>query len=128
MFSYSKGYYVSPPDDQYLKFKNRCSLLFIHQLQGELEQVTLTENPDDVRKGRSLIKNLLKLNIPNLFIKKCISLAKDQQKFYSQKASDHEGICKKENRLRCRQITRVADPLKIFQFQFRSFKGSKWSH
>ncbi len=27
MFSYSKGYYVSPPDDQYLKFKNRCSLL-----------------------------------------------------------------------------------------------------
>ncbi len=26
MFSYSKGYYVSPPDDQYLKFKNRCSL------------------------------------------------------------------------------------------------------
>jgi hypothetical protein len=27
MFSYSPGYYVSPPDDQYLKFKNRCSLL-----------------------------------------------------------------------------------------------------
>ncbi len=27
MFSYSTGYYVSPPDDQYLKFKNRCSLL-----------------------------------------------------------------------------------------------------
>ncbi len=26
MFSYSTGYYVSPPDDQYLKFKNRCSL------------------------------------------------------------------------------------------------------
>ncbi len=26
MFSYSIGYYVSPPDDQYLKFKNRCSL------------------------------------------------------------------------------------------------------
>ncbi len=29
MFSYSTGYYVSPPVDQYLKFKNRCSLLFI---------------------------------------------------------------------------------------------------
>ncbi len=29
MFSYSTGYYVSPPDDQYLKFKNRCSLMFI---------------------------------------------------------------------------------------------------
>ena len=28
MFSYSKGYYVSPPDDQYLKFKNRCSLVY----------------------------------------------------------------------------------------------------
>ena len=28
MFSYSKGYYVSPPDDQYLKFKNRCSVLY----------------------------------------------------------------------------------------------------
>jgi hypothetical protein len=28
MFSYSTGYYVSPPDDQYLKFKNRCSLLY----------------------------------------------------------------------------------------------------
>jgi hypothetical protein len=30
MFSYSKGYYVSPPDDQYLKFKNRCSLMYMH--------------------------------------------------------------------------------------------------
>jgi hypothetical protein len=29
MFSYSTGYYVSPPDDQYLKFKNRCSLMSI---------------------------------------------------------------------------------------------------
>ena len=28
MFSYSTGYYFSPPDDQYLKFKNRCSLLY----------------------------------------------------------------------------------------------------
>jgi hypothetical protein len=27
MFSYSTGYYVSPPVAQYLKFKNRCSLL-----------------------------------------------------------------------------------------------------
>jgi hypothetical protein len=27
MFSYSTGYYVLPPDDQYLKFKNRCSLM-----------------------------------------------------------------------------------------------------
>jgi hypothetical protein len=27
MFFYSTGYYVSPPDDQYLKFKNRCSLV-----------------------------------------------------------------------------------------------------
>jgi hypothetical protein len=26
MFSYSTGYYVSPPDDQFLKFKNCCSL------------------------------------------------------------------------------------------------------
>ncbi len=31
MFSYSTGYYVSPPVDQYLKFKNRCSLLCIAQ-------------------------------------------------------------------------------------------------
>jgi hypothetical protein len=30
MFSYSTGYYVSPPDDQYLKFKNRCSLVGRH--------------------------------------------------------------------------------------------------
>jgi hypothetical protein len=29
MFSYSTGYYVSPPDDQYLKFKNRCSLMYM---------------------------------------------------------------------------------------------------
>jgi len=28
MFSYFTGYYVSPPVDQYLKFKNRCSLLY----------------------------------------------------------------------------------------------------
>ncbi len=27
MFSYSTGYYVLPPVDQYLKFKNRCSLV-----------------------------------------------------------------------------------------------------
>ncbi len=27
MFSFYTGYYVSPPDDQYLKFKNRCSLM-----------------------------------------------------------------------------------------------------
>ena len=35
MFSYSRGYYVSPPDDQYLKFKNRCSLLCMYKY-GEL--------------------------------------------------------------------------------------------
>ncbi len=29
MFSYSTRYYVSPPDDQYLKFKNRCSLPYM---------------------------------------------------------------------------------------------------
>ncbi len=27
MFLYTTGYYVSPPVDQYLKFKNRCSLM-----------------------------------------------------------------------------------------------------
>jgi hypothetical protein len=31
MFSYSTGYYVSPPIDQYLKFKNRCSLKYSHR-------------------------------------------------------------------------------------------------
>ncbi len=30
MFSYSTEYYVSPPVDQYLKFKNRCSLIHTH--------------------------------------------------------------------------------------------------
>jgi hypothetical protein len=35
MFSYSTGYYFSPPVDQYLKFKNRCSLLYtVMQLRG----------------------------------------------------------------------------------------------
>ncbi len=29
MFSYYTGYYVSPPVDQYLKFKTRCSLMYI---------------------------------------------------------------------------------------------------
>jgi hypothetical protein len=28
MFSYYTRYYVSPPVDQYLKFKNHCSLLY----------------------------------------------------------------------------------------------------
>jgi hypothetical protein len=47
-----------------------CYWLFIHQLQGELEQVTLTENPDDVRKGRSLIKKPFKnKKFRNPFIK-----------------------------------------------------------
>jgi hypothetical protein len=32
MFSYSTGYYVSPPVDQYLKFKNRCSLVYTPRL------------------------------------------------------------------------------------------------
>ncbi len=30
MFSYSTGYYVSPSDDQYLKFKNRCNILYTY--------------------------------------------------------------------------------------------------
>jgi hypothetical protein len=34
MFSYSTGYYVSPPDDQYLKFKNRCSLLYVQSISS----------------------------------------------------------------------------------------------
>jgi hypothetical protein len=28
MFLESTGYYVSPPVDQYLRFKNRCSLMY----------------------------------------------------------------------------------------------------
>jgi hypothetical protein len=35
MFSYSTGYYVSPPVDQYLKFKNRCSLMYSYCFYGE---------------------------------------------------------------------------------------------
>jgi hypothetical protein len=34
LFSYSTEYYVPPPVDQYLKFKNRCSLL--HSTQEDL--------------------------------------------------------------------------------------------
>ena len=34
MFSYSTGYYVSPPVDQYLKFKNRCSLVRAPMMMG----------------------------------------------------------------------------------------------
>jgi hypothetical protein len=37
MFSYSTGYYVPPPVDQYLKFKNRCSLLHM-QPESEAKQ------------------------------------------------------------------------------------------
>ncbi len=36
MFSYSTGYYVSLPVEQYLKFKNRCSLFHIHVSVGDL--------------------------------------------------------------------------------------------
>ncbi len=35
MFSYSTGYYVSPPDDQHLKFKNRCSLVTMYLEQRD---------------------------------------------------------------------------------------------
>jgi hypothetical protein len=38
MFSYSTGYYVQRPVDQYLKFKNRCSLFLIYSM-------TLNPNP-----------------------------------------------------------------------------------
>ncbi len=31
-FSYSTGYFVSPPVDQYIKFKNCCSLMYIQDL------------------------------------------------------------------------------------------------
>jgi hypothetical protein len=41
MFSYSTGYYVSPPDDQYLKFKNRCSLLLIFTVLNPIIVVNL---------------------------------------------------------------------------------------
>ncbi len=51
MFSYSTGYYVSPPDDQYLKFKNRCSLLC--SSKGDLCR--------KINQIRSLSKSLLKL-------------------------------------------------------------------
>ncbi len=43
MFSYSTGYYVSPPDDQYLKFKNRCSLIRTF----EKDYVIKTVNPQN---------------------------------------------------------------------------------
>jgi hypothetical protein len=59
-----------------------CYWLFVHQLQGELEQVTLTENPDDVRKGRK--KKNLKTKILKFTYEKCISLATDQKMFNSQ--------------------------------------------
>ncbi len=44
MFSYSTGYYVSPPDDQYLKFKNRCSLMctvFADSSKTPIESINL---------------------------------------------------------------------------------------
>jgi hypothetical protein len=36
MFSYSTGYYVSPPDNQFLKFKNRCSLLYNVHIRNQV--------------------------------------------------------------------------------------------
>ncbi len=42
MFSYSTGYYVSPPDDQYLKFKNRCSLTHTPLYQGSGSSIPFT--------------------------------------------------------------------------------------
>ncbi len=44
MFSYSTGYYVSPTDDQYLKFKNRCSLstMYDHVLMKLPEAVVIS--------------------------------------------------------------------------------------
>ncbi len=40
MFSYSIEYYVLPPVDQYLKFKNRCSLMgiFMHDFDAYLHR------------------------------------------------------------------------------------------
>ncbi len=38
MFSYSTGDYVSPPVDQYLKFKNRCSLLYTVQYTVQMQK------------------------------------------------------------------------------------------
>ncbi len=40
MFSYSTGYYVSPPDDQYLKFKNRCSLMVAEDVGMGIRTIT----------------------------------------------------------------------------------------
>ena len=50
MFSYSTGYYVSPPDDQNLKFKNRCSLIssllnLLNRMPQSLLKGQLKEKP-----------------------------------------------------------------------------------
>jgi len=42
MFSYSTGYYVSLPDDQYLKFKNRCSLRVVTS-KRRLPKILMTD-------------------------------------------------------------------------------------
>ncbi len=49
MFSYSTEYYVPPPVDQYLKFKNRCSLVCIlHFLKKSQIRCTLLHRARDV--------------------------------------------------------------------------------
>ncbi len=58
MFSYSKGYYVSPPDDQYLKFKNRCSLVYTveHIHFNSREEKAAKEIAEERRHGKQLNK------------------------------------------------------------------------
>ncbi len=61
MFSYSTRYYVSPPIDQYLKFKNRCSLLGMPSKIGEAWWIR-TSLSIFAQKALKLWKLLVKLN------------------------------------------------------------------
>ncbi len=58
MFSYSTGYYVSPPIGQYLKFKNRCSLInyiMVQYYSGELQRKYGNEIPPILTHGERLV-------------------------------------------------------------------------
>jgi hypothetical protein len=63
MFSYSTGYYVSPPVDQYLKFKNRCSLLSIEYVDAKANDCSVKTQFHSVKQGLRLPVNLIRYDI-----------------------------------------------------------------
>ncbi len=62
--------YVSPPIEQYLKFKNRCSLVYINQLKGKIHQEMILDT-GSLAAASILYPNLILNKFSSMLIIRC---------------------------------------------------------